>query len=138
MISIVLDSNIIIAAFSTRGFCNALFELCLDRFEIVIGENILNEITNIFKNKLKVPSEKISEITNFLREFCHVQNYEKLKEKICRDPSDDEILALAHSNKVDYIITGDKDLLILKSFNNVKIISPRQLWELARKTHFYE
>jgi predicted nucleic acid-binding protein len=32
---IILDTNVIIAAFATRGLCSAVFELCLDRFEVV-------------------------------------------------------------------------------------------------------
>ncbi len=34
---IVLDSNILVAAFATRGLCSSLLELCLDRYEIIIS-----------------------------------------------------------------------------------------------------
>ena len=57
---------------------------------------------------------------------------EKLKENICRDKDDDEILALARSLSVDYIVTGDKDLLVLKKFESIPIITPRDFWQIAR------
>ena len=35
---IVLDTNVIIAAFATRGLCSPIFELCLDRFDVALSE----------------------------------------------------------------------------------------------------
>ena len=42
---------------------------------------------------------------------------------ICRDFKDNFILALAIDGNVDYIITGDKDLLALNGFRGKKIIT---------------
>lgn len=40
---------------------------------------------------------------------------------ICRDPKDNFLFALAKDGKADYILTGDKDLLVLKKFGKTKI-----------------
>ncbi|MCX6384504.1 MAG: putative toxin-antitoxin system toxin component, PIN family [Actinobacteria bacterium] len=136
MEKVVIDSNVIIAAFATRGMAQALFELCLDRYEVIISEHILTETSKALKNKIKVNDEKIHEIITFLKEFCTVTEYKKLKEKISRDYSDDNILALAKSANAKYIVTGDKDLLTLKEFEGTEIISPRELWEKSRKNTF--
>ena len=40
---------------------------------------------------------------------------------ICRDPKDNYLLALAKDANADYLITGDKDLLIIGSFENTTI-----------------
>jgi predicted nucleic acid-binding protein len=66
------------------------------------------------------------------KEFCIVSDYEKLKEIICRDKNDNDIIALALSNNVGYLITGDNDLLVLKKYKNVKIISPRDFWVIVK------
>ena len=42
---------------------------------------------------------------------------------ICRDSKDNFLLALAKDAGADFLITGDKDLLSLKTFGNTKIIS---------------
>ena len=39
----------------------------------------------------------------------------------CRDPKDNFLLALAKDGKADYLLTGDKDLLILTKFGKTKI-----------------
>ena len=42
---------------------------------------------------------------------------------ICRDPDDNFLLNLAIDGNADYLITGDKGLLILEKINNTKIIT---------------
>ncbi|HBG93235.1 MAG: hypothetical protein A2X54_04630 [Nitrospirae bacterium GWF2_44_13] len=44
---------------------------------------------------------------------------------ICGDADDDNVLACALAAKAAYLVTGDADLLAVKNFRGVKIISPR-------------
>jgi len=80
-----------------------------------------------------MPEQTILQIVEFLTEFCTVREYETLNRNVCRDRDDDHILALGKSNGVEYIITGDTDLLILKEFESIKIVSPREFWEVAKE-----
>jgi putative PIN family toxin of toxin-antitoxin system len=129
---IVLDSNIIVAAYAGRGLCNSLFELCLDRFPIIISEYILAEVYKTLHNKLKMPKKNVQIIIDYLKEFCILSTYKKIAENICRDKNDNDIISLAISNNVNYLITGDKDLLVLKKYKKVKIISPRDFWVIVK------
>ena len=129
MKKIVLDTNVIIAAFTARGLANSVFELCLDNCEIIISEHIINEVSDKLTGKLKVPPEIVNEIINFLKDSCTISEYALLEKNVCRDIKDDNILALASSSKSKYIITGDKDLLILNKFKKIHIVNPRQLWQ---------
>lgn len=45
----------------------------------------------------------------------------KIKVKVSRDSKDDFLLALSKTAKANYLLTGDKDLLIMKKFENVRI-----------------
>ncbi len=49
-----------------------------------------------------------------------------LSAPVSRDSDDDNILATAAAGNCDYIITGDKDLLVLKEFNATRIVTPRE------------
>ena len=129
MKKIVLDANVIIAAFTARGLANSVFELCLGKFEIIISEYIINEVSNKLTGKLKVPPEIVNEIIKFLSDSCTIFEYALLEENVCRDIKDDNILALAGSSKSKYIVTGDKDLLVLNKFEKTQIVNPRQLWQ---------
>lgn len=82
--------------------------------------------------KIKLPADKANDIIIYLREQCVIKGYKKLSEKVCRDPDDDNILALARDNRADYIITGDKDLLVLEKFDLIPIIDPRKFWSIIK------
>jgi len=130
---VVLDTNILVAAFATQGLCHAVFELCLDQHEIVLSQEILLELGAALEIKLKVPHSVAKRTTEYLREHALVQRIKGPFEKISRDSSDDHILALAKLAGVDYIITGDEDLLVIKSHANIPIVQPRQFWEMLKR-----
>lgn len=50
--------------------------------------------------------------------------------EVCRDPKDNFLLEIAASTDVDYIVTGDDDLLILGEFRNTKIIRLSEFREM--------
>ncbi|ASC73547.1 hypothetical protein XM38_045150 [Halomicronema hongdechloris C2206] len=50
--------------------------------------------------------------------------------KICRDPKDDKFLNLASSGEANFIVTGDDDLLILKSYRDIPILNAKDFLEL--------
>ena len=49
---------------------------------------------------------------------------------LCRDADDNRILAVALDSDCSHLVTGDADLLILKKFETVNIVSPREFLEL--------
>ncbi len=129
---VILDTNVILAAFAGRGLAHALFELCLEKHEIIISEHILSEVQRNLQKKMKMPKDKVVMITEYLKEFCTFSNHKRLEKEVCRDIDDVKILGLAEVAKPDYIITGDKDLLVLKKFHSVPIITPREFWEISK------
>ena len=130
---IILDTNVIIAAFATRGLCNSIFELCLDRHTIIISEHILSEIHRNLERKIKLPEIQCDYVIEYLREYCLLSEINELGDIICRDRDDIKILGLAEHAKPEYIITGDNDLLVLKEFNSIKIVTPREFWNILKK-----
>jgi predicted nucleic acid-binding protein len=66
-VKIVLDSNVIIAAFAARGLCNALFESCLENHEIILCDLILSEVAKNQKEKIRLPDDIIQQIIVLLR-----------------------------------------------------------------------
>jgi uncharacterized protein len=45
----------------------------------------------------------------------------------CRDPKDDKFLELAVSGQATHVVSGDDDLLVMKSFQGISIVSPAAL-----------
>ena len=51
---VVLDSNVIVAAFASRGLCESILELCLDSHEVVLSEGLLAETRKNLSKKIKL------------------------------------------------------------------------------------
>ena len=122
---IVLDANVVIAAFASRGLCESVVELCLHSHEIVLSEELLEEIVRNLRQKIKLPGNIVEDISKLLREQASMVSSVPLAAEVCRDPDDVKILELAVAANADYIVTGDKDLLVLKKFQGVPIVTPR-------------
>lgn len=130
---LVLDSNIYVAAFATHGLCQALFEHCLENHEIFIGYEILAEVKRILIKKIKQPEDLTNQQIHFLRSHLELIDAPKLESPVSRDPNDDHVLSLAYEVKAMYLITGDKDLLVLKKYKSIPIVTPRIFWEKVTK-----
>lgn len=129
---VILDTNVIIAAFATRGLCSALFELCLDRFEVFLSEPILKETAMHLKGKIKLPEAQCAIIDAYLRSNCSVSDTDEPDRSACRDKNDLHVLGLAQHVSADFIVTGDKDLLELVRYGGTEIVTPRQFWAVAK------
>jgi putative PIN family toxin of toxin-antitoxin system len=132
---IVLDTNVILAAFASRGLCAELFEVCLSGHTIILSEHILSEMRKALTNKIKLPPDTVEAIIGYLKDTAEIVAPETLDVSVCRDKSDIAIIGTAVRGNAGFIITGDEDLLILKKYRGIKIINPREYWNiLKRKT----
>lgn len=131
---ILLDSNVLIAAFATRGLCHTLFELSIYHHEVVLSREILAEVSKNLKKKLKLPPALVEEIVSYIEESATMIVPQPLNQKPCRDPNDIHVLNLALTAGCDYLVTGDDDLLTLKEVEDIPIVSPRTFWPVLRSS----
>ena len=130
---IVLDANVVVAAFASRGLCESILELCLTSHEIVLSQELLEEILRNLRQKIKLPGAIVEDIGKLLREHASIVSPVPLAADLCRDPDDVKILGLAVTANADCIVTGDKDLLVLKRFQDVPIMTPRVFSNILHK-----
>jgi putative PIN family toxin of toxin-antitoxin system len=123
-VRVVLDTNVLIAAFIARGFCYQLFEHCVSHHDLVTSDFILAEVREKLIEKFNYSAEIADGVPELLRETMEVVVPEALAAPVCRDADDDYILGTAVAGNCECIITGDKDLLVLKQFQGIDIYSP--------------
>lgn len=97
-------------------------------FTLLYSQQILEELTEVVTrdkiwNKYKLTDETFNSFLNSLIE--HGERVQVLTVvDVCRDPDDNLLLSIALDGKADYIVSGDKDLLDLISFQDIPIIKP--------------
>jgi len=128
----VFDTNVLVAAFISEGVCSKLLTRARKRqFHLFISPFILQEFERILIRKLAVPKDEARDAVRLVSEAADVILLPPdLETPICRDSNDDKGLACSLAAETDYLVTGDADLLDLRSFRNTLIISPRDFESL--------
>ena len=127
---VVLDTNVLLAAFISRGLCHDLLEHCVREHEIVLPEFLLGEFRRKLTCKFRVPVDRVGRAETLLRSETEIVEPAPLPVPVCRDPDDDWVLATAVTGACRCIVTGDKDLLTIGGYRGVRILRPREFWAL--------
>ena len=127
---IVLDTNVLIAAFVARGLCHELLEHCARHEELFTSEYILVEFRRVLISKLKIPPRLADGAVETLHTKLTMVERSELETPVSRDPDDDPILGTALAAKAEILVTGDKDLLDLGTWQSMPIVSPSDFWRL--------
>ncbi len=128
----VFDTNVLIAAFLTEGICAKLLIRARRReFDLILCDGILQEFKAVLKKKFAASPHETSEALILLSEAAReIRARIDSITAVCRDSDDDLILACARQSDADYIVTGDEDLLVLKNYEGIGIVSPREFEKL--------
>jgi len=129
---VLLDTNVILSAVTTRGLCADVFRAVLAAHELVTCPRVLQEVRRILSMKFSVPEQLIAEYLELIGQDAIVAESEDLPDLPIQDRDDAEIVAAAISAQAEVLVTGDHELQSLKSIGKVRIISPRAFWEELR------
>lgn len=121
---IVCDTNVLVAALVAEGLCRDIVKRRLAAHELSSSKDLLDELAETLRRKFRVEPRDIPFLKAY-RERAVLVKPEKLKRRVCRDPGDDLVLATAVAAKADCILTGDDDLLVLRRFSDIAMLSPR-------------
>ena len=129
-IKIIVDTNILISATFYAGFVKKILDELDDKnFIICANSDIVEEY---YRTKDKMISKKLGRFNEkFFQDFLNkLQSFEIVSDlKICRDSKDDKFLNCAIDAKAIYIVSGDKDLLTIKNFCGIEIMTAREFYE---------
>ncbi len=123
----VFDTNVLVAAFVTEGICSKiLIRGRKKQFHLITCPIVLQEFERVLIKKFSATRNEARTALQIVSEAIHnVVHPSPLVEPVCRDPDDDAILACALEAGANYLVTGDVDLLELKTFKGIRILTPR-------------
>jgi uncharacterized protein len=128
---LVFDTNIYISAFVIPNSKaeKALLKVIESEDVLIISKNIVNEILSVLSVKFSRDREALSHLAIHLSEIGHLVEPVGQKLSLLKDEPDNRILECALSGKAEAIVTGDKEMLALKEFKGIRIISLREYLE---------
>ena len=127
-----LDTNVLVAAFATRGLCADLLSAVLAEHELVLGERLLAELRRVLAKKLRLREELIREIEELLRGQAVEIARAGAPLAVAADRDDAWILAEAAAGRADAFVSGDRALLAAAADLPFPRLAPRELWERLR------
>jgi putative PIN family toxin of toxin-antitoxin system len=125
---IVLDTNVLIAALMADGLCRDLVCRGVLTHDFCTSEVLLNELADTLHRKFGVTANDVLWLVEH-RARATIVKPAALPTPICRDSDDDVVLATAIAAQAQVIVTGDNDLLSLRKYEGISILSPRQFLE---------
>ena len=126
---ILIDTNILISGLFFQGLPKILLnEIDFEKFEVCVNEEIISEYKEQIYKKILNPKYTLNEGL-FEKFFERLQKFERKSDlKICRDPKDDKFINCAIDAKAIYIVSGDNDLLTIKNFEGIEIVTAREFY----------
>jgi hypothetical protein len=123
---VVFDTNVLIAFLIGKRLGALKTHLANGLVVIVVSDRLLEElllVTTRPKLRKYFPNEAVAELITLLDVTAEKVNA-PAKHALCRDAKDNFLLDLIEHAKVDYLVTGDQDLLMLHPFGSTQIVTP--------------
>ena len=139
MIRAVLDSTVLVSAFlGPGGVSDALLGQAYEgHFTLYLAEDILAETRRILldaeriRRRYAYSDDSVHRFIQELKDIAHIiGSLPPLTGMVERDPNDDIIIACAAS--ADYIVTRDDDLLSLRAYHSITMVTPEAFIDALR------
>lgn len=121
---VIIDTNLWISFLLTRDFSKFDSIIADNEITLLFSEELLNEIIEITQRIKFKRYFKLDEVESLILMIKTRAIFVDVTSEIqkCRDIKDNFLLSLSMDGKASHLITGDKDLLILKKIGQTKII----------------
>jgi uncharacterized protein len=120
----VLDTNVWLGAILWRGAAfQARRRAETGDYTAVTSNAILHELVEVLRFDFGLPDEFIFEWWIHLNRLCDVVRVTSQLNVVERDPDDDKFVECAADGQCEYVVSRDRHLLDLKSYNDIQFIT---------------
>ena len=132
---VVLDTNVLASAVATRGLCADVLREVLAEHALILCPQILQELRRVLVTKLGVHERLAEDVILLLQQDSQLVEPKDVPAIHLADKDDIGVLATSLSGGADLLVTGDRELLALRTIEKVRILSPRDFWNELRAQH---
>ena len=125
---VVFDTNVWISGLVFKGEVRKVLQRALDEeFQAVISIPLLRELEKVLSSpKIGYSPSVVAATLQQVQSLCLLVHPTQKIQAIHRDPEDNRVLECALEGGADLIVSGDKHLLSLKTFQDIPILTPTQ------------
>jgi len=129
---VVIDTNVYVSGILWSGNESKNVDMCMDGIlENHTSIDILSEVERVLSyRKFNLTNEEIDKLLKIYFSFSRLIAVKNRSDVKSRDFADNKILECAIASEVEYIISGDRDLLVMKEVEGIRIISSRDFLEI--------
>jgi putative PIN family toxin of toxin-antitoxin system len=134
---VVLNTNTVISGILWGNQPRQILDLAkADKIKLYTSKVLLDELLDVLsrpkfaKRLISVVQSTPQEILSGYAALAQIVEVQKVEKVIENDSDDDHVLACAIAAQIDYIISGDKDLLVLGIYQNIPIVNAAQFINL--------
>ena len=130
-LKVILDTNLWISFLITKTFSKLDRPIQQRKIRLLFSEESLSEFLDVATRpefEKHFTHSDIVEIFEYMDQYGSIIKV-KSKVNLCRDTKDNFWLELAKDSKANYLVTGDKDLLIIEEFGKTKILTLKDFIE---------
>lgn len=129
---IILDTNLWISFLITKNYTEIDDLIKTKKVVLIFSTELIEEFIDVVKRpkfRKYFAKKDVEQLLNMFDQFADLIPVTS-KLQLCRDEKDDFLLNLAVDGKADYLVTGDKDLLMLDKIRNTAILTYPELLEI--------
>ena len=125
---VVIDTNVLMSAVFFGGIPGRILGAWrTGHIDLVISPEIVDEYVQVGERlKRRYPGADVQALIELIIQNAKIVPSSLLPESICEDPEDDKFLACALEAKAKVVISGDKKLLAVSSYQGIAVVTPRQ------------
>lgn len=133
---LVVDTNILVSAFLWQGTPGRLVEMAGEKECFLFTSRVLlDELADVLQRKklakqVQATGLSAAQLLRHYQKLATTVTARRLAQQVSRDPDDDAVLACALAARAELIVSGDADLLVLKQFQGMRIVTPAQAVKL--------
>ncbi len=131
MIRAVLDTNIFVSGFLGKGPPNKILKAWSKaNFKLIVSDEIVMEYETVLNRVLDHSPLLVNRTIESVSLHAEYVQPLALTPKLCRDPNDEIFIQTAVAGRANYVVSGDKDLLVLNPIMNIQILTPRAFLQI--------
>ncbi len=121
---VVLDSNVWVSALEFGGAPGLALTQALTIDQLAISDFIEHEVARVLTRKFHREPGALQAVLDEILRWTYRVEIQHAVSGVCRDPNDDPIRETAVAAQADLLVAGDRDLLSLKSYRGIGIVTP--------------